>query len=92
MKYCDRCGSKNQKSNSFCQGCGMPLKKNARQEDAETIKNQSIWYFIRERRRLFIIIAILIFIYALHFILLHITDGHFYLLPRRRYNVSWGWE
>ena len=90
MKYCDRCGSKNQKSNSFCQGCGMPLKKNARQEDAETIKNQSIWYFIRERRRLFITIAIVILLMALDLYLSIITDGRFNLLPSRY--GHWGWK
>lgn len=39
MKYCDRCGTQNGKDMMFCQGCGKPLMKNARQQ-SQTMAQQ----------------------------------------------------
>lgn len=92
MSYCDRCGSKNKKNAPFCQGCGKPLQKNAREKDAENIRHQSIRFFIRERRKLILGIIITILICGLDLALYILSDGHFALLPHRTYTTHWGWR
>ena len=51
MKYCHRCGTQNEKGQLFCQGCGKPLQKNAREKSMKMAQAETELQKKREIRR-----------------------------------------
>ncbi len=69
MKYCDRCGTRNEKRQLFCQGCGKPLKKNARKESQAMAEQETALQLEKERKRNIRGYCLLAGMYLLHFAL-----------------------
>ena len=69
MKYCHRCGTKNESDLLFCQGCGMPLQKNAREASMKMAQDETSAQERKEICRQKTGYWLLGGMYALHFIL-----------------------
>lgn len=66
MKYCDRCGARNEKHQLFCQGCGKPLQKNARQSSQKMAEQETALQMEKERKRKIRGYCLLTCMYLLH--------------------------
>ena len=51
MKYCHRCGTENENDLLFCQGCGKPLQKNAREKSVKMAQDETNAQERKETRR-----------------------------------------
>ena len=69
MKYCDRCGTQNEKRQLFCSGCGKPLTKNARLESQELAEKETALQLKKEHRQKIQGYFLLATMYLLHFAL-----------------------
>ena len=69
MKYCHRCGTQNENTQLFCQGCGKPLQKNAREKSMKMAQAETELQEKREIRREKRGYFLLGGMYALHLIL-----------------------
>ncbi len=69
MKYCHRCGTENENDQLFCQGCGKPLQKNAREKSMKMAMEETELQQKLEIRRQKMAYWLLGGMYLLHFIL-----------------------
>ncbi len=70
MKYCHRCGTGNPENQMFCQGCGRPMQKNAREVSLKMAREESTRQEKKETRRQKIGHCLLAGMYALHILLM----------------------